>query len=67
MSTATSDTADLGALEMLAQDHAARRWVLARRVGYLEGVINSTLTALDAGADGDVVAKVLREMLDNAP
>lgn len=51
------------AADTLLAEHAARRWALARRCGYLEGAINSALAALDAGADGEVVAKVLREML----
>ena len=52
---------------LLAEEHANRRWALASCVGYLKGAINSAISALDAGADGEVVARMLREMLEGAP
>lgn len=63
-----ADTADTLPLwkdfwQTAAKENAARRWALARRVGYLEGVIRGAVAALDAGADAGVVAADLRARL----
>jgi hypothetical protein len=44
-------------------EEVERRLNLARRVGFLEGTIKLAAASLDAGADGDFIAKRLRKTL----